>query len=225
MLDLFLSLNQSPAAYGQFLEPCVNGFFDSDRRRPYHAPAMANPLLDHALPEELAERGQAFEFKGEIRDFRRLVEIIEAGLESGSGPFKPREWRSAPVDIRLRFTWADARQEIPALEGEISTAIAAVCQRCLEPCELPLTTTLKMLLLNSADATRVEGEFEIWEVEGGAIRPLDIVEEALIMALPLSVKHRSRDECGPLAESVADEKIETVRPFKDLRAQMNKADD
>ena len=186
---------------------------------------MANPLLDHALPEELAERGQAFEFKGEIKDFRRLIEIIEADLESVSERLHPRAWRTAPVDIRLGFTWADARQEIPALEGEISTEIAAVCQRCLEPFELPLKTTLKMLLLKSADETRVGGEFEIWQVEGDAIRPLDIVEEALIMALPLSVVHQSRDECGPLADNVTDEKIETVRPFEDLRARMNKEND
>jgi uncharacterized metal-binding protein YceD (DUF177 family) len=186
---------------------------------------MANPLLDHALPQELAERSQAFEFKGEIKDFRRLVQIIEADLESVSERLRLREWQTAPVDIRLGFTWADARQEIPALEGEISTEIAAVCQRCLEPFDLPLRTTLKMLLLKSADTTTEQGEFEIWEFEGGAIRPLDIVEEALIMALPLSVMHQSRDECGPLAESMTDEKIETVRPFEDLRARMNKTDD
>jgi hypothetical protein len=186
---------------------------------------MANPLLDHALPEELAERGQVFEFKGEIKDFRRLIEIIQADLDAVSGRLQPREWRTAPVDIRLGFNWADARQEIPVLEGEISTDIAAVCQRCLEPFDLPLKTTLKMLLLKADDAKSQQGEFEIWEVEGDTIRPLDIIEEALIMALPLSVVHQSRDECGPLADNVTDEKIETVRPFSDLRAQMNKAND
>jgi uncharacterized metal-binding protein YceD (DUF177 family) len=82
-----------------------------------------------------------------------------------------------------------------------------------------------MLFLKSADATTEQGDFEIWEVEGNAIRPLDIVEEALIMALPLSAVHPSRDECGPLTDNVTDEKIETVRPFMDLRAQMNKAND
>ena len=138
---------------------------------------------------------------------------------------RPREWRTAPVDIRLGFTWADARQEIPVLEGEVSTDIAAVCQRCLEPFDLPLKTTLKMLLLKSADAAGAEGEFEIWEVEGDAVRPLDIVEEALIMALPLSAVHPSRDQCGPLADSVTDEKTETVRPFEDLRARMNEANE
>lgn len=184
---------------------------------------MANPLLDRVLPEDLAERGQAFELQGKIEDFRRLIEIVEADLKSVAVQIRPREWRAAPVNIRLGFGWADARREIPALEGEISTDIVAVCQRCLEPFELPLRTTLKMLLLKTADATALQDEFEIWEVEGDEIRPLDIVEEALIMALPLSAVHQSRDLCGPLAENVTDENKETVRPFADLRSQMNKS--
>lgn len=184
---------------------------------------MANPLLDRVLPEDLAERGQAFELQGKIEDFRRLIEIVEADLKSVAVQIRPREWRAAPVNIRLGFGWADARREIPALEGEISTDIVAVCQRCLEPFELPLRTTLKMLLLKTADATALQDEFEIWEVEGDEIRPLDIVEEALIMALPLSAVHPSRDLCGPLAENVTDENKETVRPFADLRSQMNKS--
>lgn len=184
---------------------------------------MANPLLDRVLPEDLAERGQAFELQGKIEDFRRLIEIVEADLKSVAVQIRPREWRAAPVNIRLGFGWADARREIPTLEGEISTDIVAVCQRCLEPFELPLRTTLKMLLLKTADATALQDEFEIWEVEGDEIRPLDIVEEALIMALPLSAVHPSRDLCGPLAENVTDENKETVRPFADLRSQMNKS--
>ncbi len=184
---------------------------------------MANPLLDRVPPEELADRSQVFELKGKIHDFRRLIEIVEADLASVSAERRPREWQAAPVNIRLGFAWADSRREIPALEGEISTDIAAVCQRCLEPFDLPLKTTLKMLLLKSVDATTVQDEFEIWEVEGDEVRPLDIVEEALIMALPLSAVHQSRDLCGPLADNVTGENKETVTPFADLRSRMNKS--
>lgn len=183
---------------------------------------MANPLLDRALPEELADVLQVFELKGKIENFQRLVEIVEADLDAVAAETRPRDWRAAPVNIRLGFAWLDARREIPLLEGEISTDIAAVCQRCLEPFELSLETKLKMLLLKTPAATTLQDEFEIWEVEGDAIRPLDIVEEALIMALPFSAVHQSSDLCGPLAENVKEESRKTVRPFADLRSQMNK---
>jgi hypothetical protein len=186
---------------------------------------MANPMRDRALPEELADLGQVFEFKGKIKDFERLIEIVEADLKLVSVEKRPREWQAAPVNIRLGFIWADARREFPAVEGEISTDIVAVCQRCLEPFDLSLRTTLKMLLLKSADVTTAQDEFEIWEVEGDEVRPLDIVEEALIMALPLSATHQPRDLCGPLADNVTDEKKETVTPFADLRSRMNKSNE
>ena len=183
---------------------------------------MANPLLDRAPPEELADRRQIFELKGKLEDFPRLVEIVEADLDAVAAEIRPRDWRAATVNIRLGFAWLDARREIPALEGAVSTEIAAVCQRCLEPFELSLETKLKMLLLKTPAATTLQDEFEIWEVEGDAVRPLDIVEEALIMALPFSAVHQSSDLCGPLAENVAEESRKTVRPFADLRSQMNK---
>ena len=61
-----------------------------------------------------------------------------------------------------------------------------------------------------------------WEVDGDTIRPVDIVEEALIMALPLSVMHPSRELCGPLADNVSGEARNTARPFGDLRSLMDK---
>jgi uncharacterized metal-binding protein YceD (DUF177 family) len=78
-----------------------------------------------------------------------------------------------------------------------------------------------MLLLRSADADTAQGEYEIWEVEEDVIRPFDIVEEALIMALPLSALHQSHKKCGPLLEGLASDDNETVRPFADLRSRMN----
>ena len=182
---------------------------------------MVNPLLDRARPEELAKCGQVIEVTAEISDFRRLAEIAEEELSAVAAEKHPREWQAAAVNIRLEFGWAGAGGDIPALKGEIVTNIAAVCQRCLEPFELPLRTTLNMLLLRTADADTGQGEFEIWEVEEDAIRPFDIVEEALIMALPLSTLHQSSKLCGPLDENLASDNDETVRPFADLRSRMN----
>lgn len=185
---------------------------------------MVNPLLDRVLPQDLAERGQAIEQKGKIGDFPRLVEIVDADLKSLAAANRPRGWRSTPVDIRLGFSWADARREFPLLEGEVSTDIAAVCQRCLEPVELPIRSTLKLLLLEPAQAAVAHGDFETWEIDGDMIRPIDIVEEALIMALPLSAMHPSRELCGPLADNVTGEAGNTARPFGDLRSLMEKTD-
>jgi uncharacterized protein len=172
-------------------------------------------------PEELAARSQVIEVTVKLGDFGRLVEIAKEDMAAVAREKQPREWQAAPVNIRLGFAWADERGKIPLLEGSIETTVAAVCQRCLEPFEMPLRATLSMLLVKAADEAAGQDEFEIWEIEEDVIRPLDIVEEALIMALPFSAMHASGGLCQPLTESATGKNTETVRPFADLRSRMN----
>lgn len=187
---------------------------------------MANPLFDRVLPKELASIEQCFEFKGKIDDFDRLTEIIAADLAAVSAGMRPRRWRAAPVDIRLDFAWADAGQEIPAVTGRFSAQIPAVCQRCLDVFELSLDASLRMLLVRS-DTTSGElpdlAEYEVWEFEDETLRPFDLVEESLVMTIPLAPAHESGDSCGMLAEEIAGSGSETARPFADLRSQMEKS--
>lgn len=195
-------------------------FFDSAGPGPYDARAMTNALTDHALPSALAARGQVIETKGKLVDFRRLREVVAADLAALAPGVRPKEWRHAPIDIRLAFGWADARRQIPALEGRISARIDAVCQRCLEPFELSLDAQLKlMLLIPGGDATALE-EYEIWETAEETVRPLDIVDEALIMAMPLSVAHEDTGDCGPLVKKLAAKESGRNRPFADLKSRM-----
>ena len=98
---------------------------------------MASLMLERALPRDLANRSQIIETKGKIEDFGRLVEVIETDLARLGDDGNLRKWRQNPVDIRLRFGWADSWPGIPALQGELSTMVAAVCQRCLEPFRRP----------------------------------------------------------------------------------------
>ncbi len=76
-----------------------------------------------------------------------------------------------------------------------------------------------MLLIPGGDATAFE-EYEIWETAEDTVRPLDIVDEALIMAMPLSMAHDDYADCGSLAKRLRPEEPSTVRPFADLKSQM-----
>lgn len=187
---------------------------------------MANPLFDRVLPKELASLGQVIEVKGKVSDFNRLVEIVEADLAAVSEDVRPRRWRAAPVDIRLEFAWVDAPQEIPAVTGRVSAQLPAVCQRCLEAFELTLDASLSMLLVRpdvESGESPDPAEYEVWELEEETLRPLDLVEESLVMALPLAPTHESRDSCGTLVEEIAESGSETTRPFADLKSQLEKS--
>ncbi len=185
---------------------------------------MANPLNDRTRPAQLAASGQVIETKRKLSEFPLFSEVVEADLAGLSRAARPKKWRHAPIDIRLAFGWADARRQLPSLEGQISARIDAVCQRCLEPFELSLSAQLKLLLpVPDGEATAFE-EFEIWETAEDTVRPLDIVDEALIMAMPLSPAHGDSTKCGSLAKQFQSAVADTVRPFADLRSQMRDKD-
>jgi uncharacterized metal-binding protein YceD (DUF177 family) len=180
---------------------------------------MGNPLFDRRSPRELAERGQVIETEQKLGIFLRLAGIVAADFASVPETHAPAKWRASPVQIRLKAGWADERRSMPVLEGHVSARIPAVCQRCLEPFELPVERDLR-LLLTGPEAGEIESdEYETWETEEPTIRPLDIVEEALIMALPLSAMHES-GACSAPEQEHAAAGSETTRPFADLKKRM-----
>jgi uncharacterized metal-binding protein YceD (DUF177 family) len=182
---------------------------------------MANPLIERILPKEAAALGQLIEYKGKVGDFDRLVEIVEADIAAISTRLEPQNWRAEPVDIRLEFGWADGLQDVPAISGRAAAVLPAVCQRCLTSFDLALEASVNMLLLAAGQAAEVETH-EVWELEDEAIQALDVVEEALVMAMPLAPTHEAGETCKALTVESEDSGSETVRPFADLRSQMEK---
>ena len=92
---------------------------------------------------------------------------------------------------------------------------------------MPVDTTFKILF---CDAVQGGAEpdmpgFDAWALDDGATRLKDIVEESLVMALPLAPVHAALADCGPLAASLTKADPETARPFADLRAQMKMANE
>jgi uncharacterized metal-binding protein YceD (DUF177 family) len=111
------------------------------------------------------------------------------------------------------------------LEGTVQASIDAVCQRCLEPCRVALAQAMRLLLLKGETAGPGDSAFEVWELEEETLCPLDIVQELLIMALPMAAMHTSIETCGPLAVQVGTIPGEdTARPFADLKLRIEKTE-
>lgn len=184
---------------------------------------MGHPLRDRGTPKALAEARQSFDFKSKIADFERLCEIVAGDLERLEAAERPANWQQAPVTGNLAFGFADVRETVPAVTGEATVRLPAVCQRCLEAFRLPLAVKLQFVLQAAGEQTDGEAGYEAWEMTERWLRPLDLVEETLIMALPLSAAHTTLAECGPLAKQIdaGDRQAgETIRPFADLKAQL-----
>jgi len=200
--------------------------FDSGSLAPYHAPAMANPLLQRAAPEVLARRRQVIESVEKLSGFERLAEIVANDLEALDKGAESPDIRALPVSVRMEFAWADAQQRWPRVAGSASVTVPAVCQRCLELCEIEILANLDLLLLRARDARSADIALEVWELEQDALRPFDIVEEMLVMAMPLAAKHANIEECG-VAPQAGDKspcmEKDTIRPFAGLKKQIEQS--
>jgi len=179
---------------------------------------MGNALTQRRTPAELAASGQTIEIADKISGFERLAGIVEADLAALDEGQAPPDWREAQVTGRMTFAFADDGGRLPLLRGRASTTVYAVCQRCIRPMKLTLDVPLEYLLADG----QLEG-FEVWELDGPTLRPVDLVDEALVMAIPLSVVHVDRDDCRHMTTE-AGEAEDRTRPFAALRAQMEKTD-
>jgi uncharacterized metal-binding protein YceD (DUF177 family) len=184
---------------------------------------MGNTLRDSRTPSDLATSGQLIEFNEKIVGFENLAQIMEADLLALDPAKLPTNWRDSVVAGQLFFRESTAHGGLPVLEGQVETVIDAVCQRCLEPFRMPLETELRFVFLggqkNNDDYNDELGGYEVWELQEETLRPLDLVEEGLIMAMPFSAMHTDSVDCSRL-EMKTESAPKTTIPFADLQSQM-----
>jgi len=184
---------------------------------------MAHALRDRRTPTALAQSRQVIDFKGRLSDFEQLERIIVRDLESLDEADRPPDWRNAGLKAILEFGFVDEAEALPAVTGFAEVEAAAVCQRCLEPCTLPLRADFKYLLLPAEHPVGPVPDYEVWELDAPWFRPSDLVEEVLVMAMPIAASHDRPSDCGPLAAQLGGEAETTpkaARPFADLRSMM-----
>ena len=194
--------------------------FDLQTRGTYHARAMGNLLHERRTAAEWAAVTQVIEIAEKVGDFEQLSAIVEADLAALDADRMPVEWRASGVEGRVEFGFADAQRLLPAVTLSVATTVDAVCQRCLEPFRLSLEAEADLLLLELEQTAEGYDDYEVWELEEKQLRPLDIVEEMLVMAMPFSAMHVDSASCKALAAVTQAPDEETTTPFAALREQM-----
>lgn len=180
---------------------------------------MGNLLRDRRPAAEWASVGQVIEIAEKIGSFNSLADVVEADLAALDADKLPTGWRDSLVSGVLQFEFLDAEKRLPAVTGSATAEVSAVCQRCLQPFRLTLAIEPRLLLLDRQQTVDGYDEFEVWELEEQGVRPQDLVEELLIMALPFSAMHDNTAACKAFAAQ-AENADELTRPFAALRSQM-----
>ncbi len=127
-------------------------------------------------------------------------------------------------DVTYRLDFEQDELGGPQLHVVLSAGLTLECQRTLESFVYPARVDTRLgLLADEQDADALPGECEPLLLEGGALSPRRVIEDELLLALPLvPVKPGSEIMQGewttpgdPPQDAERDEP--TARPFADLR--------
>jgi len=81
------------------------------------------------------------------------------------------------------------------IEGSVDAQLAVACQRCLKPLELTLADDIRLALVQDEEAAaKLDDEIEPWIDAEYRLDPANIVEEQLLLAMPLAAYH-DESEC------------------------------
>lgn len=162
---------------------------------------MQHKLQRRYQIQKEVSRGSYFRGVIECKSLDRLVEK----LKTDQG------------EISVEFEFADSGYDNPILKGQLETILTVECQRCLKSLKLPLKLEFK-LLVDAPDELVHESNLESICSEDGAIDIFEVVEEELILGLPLIATHEDK-LCNEFWRSQDDMPEVAVKenPFSVLR--------
>ena len=92
------------------------------------------------------------------------------------------------VSVTLQFALAQTKHRV--VTGHFDGRVVMQCQRCLEPVELHLVGEVSLAMVWSEDdAKQLPSEYEPWVVAQEQADLYEIIEEELLLALPLVPTH------------------------------------
>lgn len=180
--------------------------FDSEGRKYYHAPLMSGPAAVHRIEDPFA--------------FARA-----AGLHSGQAALAamPRlqdrlAGNAGTVAYVVRGK-LDQRQR-PLLELEITGNPSLRCSRCLAPLDFALQLQSSVLLMEPGAVMQEDDDPDSpeWIEAGPELDVLELVEDEILLSLPLAVRH----EQGKCSDGgVTGRNNERDNPFSKLATLLN----
>lgn len=175
---------------------------------------MSDRLPQRVEPFRWAEQGRQLRGPLSIAEMQRLAPLL----------------RSRKGDINVQLQFGIDEQRIPYLQGRVTGDLEVTCQRCLGSVAFPVDVELSLGLVKSeSEGDRLSDRYEPLVVEPGSMSIAAIVEDELILALPIIARHSELEACGaqvPFERGLwqDEDKVpaERVNPFSVLDKLLNK---
>jgi uncharacterized protein len=137
--------------------------------------------------ESLAGRDGALHGELPLSKLTRLIGMLNSDLGS----------------VRASLRFKQRRDGWLRAELDYQASVELECQRCLEPFRHDLAGRVSLVLADpgSMPATVPEG-YEPYELAEDRLSPLRLIEDELIVSVPLVPKHARPADCGSLARDL-----------------------
>jgi uncharacterized protein len=164
----------APAANARNRRILLKFYFDRGIPHKYDAPLMFDERLPvHIDPMRFAETGR--ELKGRIA--LSEMERFSAALLDSSGT------------AEAEFQFGIDHEGIHYMRGHIRTEVTVECQRCLQSLPLQLEAELLLAIVSENDERELPSNYEPLVAGKEPIFLRDIIEDELILSLPIVPKH------------------------------------
>ncbi len=134
----------------------------------------------------LAARNAVLSGEIQLEELKRLSGLVESG--------------DGAVDIRLSFeTRGEGWQ---ALELRYAAELTVICQRCLEPMQLRLEDDVGYgIVAGESWAAVLPTDVEPLILDEDRLSPMQLVEDELIVSLPMAPRHTEAVRCAEPAHA------------------------
>jgi uncharacterized protein len=168
---------------------------------------MRGSVTDPVDPEAEALRDISFQGTLGPSDLPRLREQL---YQDGTA-----------VGFQLRFHRDEDGRSV--VTGRLQGALALRCQRCLQPLTVPVDHVISLAVVTGIDeGRRLPSRYEPLLLESRSVKPIDLLEDEMILLVPLVPRHEE-GECrppGPASEGSAGEGTELERAARRPFAQL-----
>lgn len=154
----------------------------------------------------LAAEGATVARRYGLEEFPRLADVL-----AGTGG-----------EAEARFRFLQAAANVAGCELEVTAAATLRCERCLEPFveALQSSTRLAFVVEGRETGTLPEG-FEELAVPPGRVSLRELVEDELLLSMPLVARHGEGSGCArrarPEADGASSPEAGMRRPFAGLK--------
>lgn len=133
---------------------------------------------------------------------------LEGELSTAAMPRLRRELAgnpAVPVSVRLHARRDEARRLL--LEGQVRAKLNCTCQRCMEPVALQIDGQYALAVVRDEEAARsLPAELDPLMTDAdGEVDLATLVEDELLLALPVIAMHANPEDCGERAALVREQ--------------------